>query len=138
MKAAQVLSRLLGLYCAGLTLACTGADRELIRDSHFQGGFYLLEPKPGKRVVYGELAGLNPAKPVWDLAQWSSRFPLQPNNCFSSKDSLVYSNGAKRVVVGKLGSAAADLSLAVNAGTEYPEARRSSSEPWVHHLRLPP
>jgi hypothetical protein len=119
---------------AGFALACAAADRELIRDPHFQNGFYLLEPKPGKRVVYGELLGLNPIKPVWDLAQWSSRFPLQTNHEFLTKDGLVWSNRAKSVFIGSAGSAAADLSLAVNAGTEYPHARQSIAEPWVHLL----
>jgi len=123
-----------GALFLGLTLACAGAERELIRDPHFQSGFYLLEAKPGKRVVYSELEGPIPAKPVWDLAQWSSRFPLQPSNSFSSKEGMVCSNNAKSVLVGKAGSAGADISLGVNAGTEYPQARKSISEPWVHLL----
>ncbi|MCL5096828.1 MAG: hypothetical protein M1608_04750 [Candidatus Omnitrophica bacterium] len=110
------------------------AEHELIRDPHFQGGFYLLEPKPGKRVVYGELPWLNPGRPVWDLAQWSSRFPLLPADCFSSGQGMVCSNSAKSIVVGNPGSAAADLSLGVNADIEYARARKSPSEPWVHLL----
>ena len=109
-------------------------ERELVRDPHFPNGFYLLEPKPGKRVVYGELKGLDPAKPVWDLAQWSSRFPLQPGECRSSSQTLVCANSAKNIVVGTPGSSAADLSLAVNAGAEYRRARKSSNEPRVHLL----
>jgi len=30
--------------------------RELFRDPHFLSGFHLMDPKPGKRVVYGRLA----------------------------------------------------------------------------------
>jgi hypothetical protein len=120
------------LTCSGLTLAA--AERELIRDPHFQSGFHLLETKPGKRVVYDELPGLNPSKPVWDLAQWSSRFPLQPSSCFSTKKSLAWTNSAKAVLVGAPDIVAADLSLAVNAGVEYPRARMSAAEPWVHLL----
>ena len=116
------------------SLSCTAEDRELVHDPHFQNGFYLLEPKPGKRVVYGVLGGLDPAKPVWDLAQWSSIFPLQQGEHSSSPQTLVYSNKAKSVVVGTPGSAAADLSLAVNAEVEYPQARKSAKEPWVHLL----
>jgi hypothetical protein len=107
----------------------------MIRDSHFQNGFYLLEPKPGKRVVYGELPGLNSAKPLWDLAQWSSRFPLQPGDSRSSPPALGYSNAAKSVVIGPADSNAADLSLAVVASHEYgARARKSVAEPWVHLL----
>lgn len=124
----------LALSLATASVATAAAERELIRDPHFQGGFYLLEPKPGKRVVYGELAGLHAGKPMWDLAQWSSRFPLQASNCISSEAGEVCSNSAKTVGISNLGSAAADLSLAVNAGTEYLQARKSGSEPWVHLL----
>ncbi|HWI58232.1 MAG TPA: hypothetical protein VNZ22_13465 [Bacillota bacterium] len=129
MKPASLLFLLFGL-----ALPCASAEPELIRDPHFQSGFYLLEPKPGQRVVYGKLPGLTPAKPVWDLAQWSSRFPLQPTNRFSSSQSQVYSNTAKTILVGPPGTSASDLSLAVNAGTEYPQARKSAAEPWVHLL----
>ncbi|MGA2661598.1 MAG: hypothetical protein ABSH34_29300 [Verrucomicrobiota bacterium] len=125
---------LLLLWSAAFPLSCAAGERELVRDPHFQSGFYLLEPKPGKRVVYGELKGLAPAKPVWDLAQWSSRFPLQPGECVSSSQTLVCTNSAKNIVVGTPGSPAADLSLAVNAGAEYPQARKSANEPWVHLL----
>ena len=126
--------RLLGLCHVGSALASTAAERELIRDAHFQAGFYLLEPKPGKRVVYGELEGLVAAKPAWDLAQWSSRFPLQPGERLSAPQTLVCTNNARSVVVGTPGSTAADLSLAVHAGAEYPRARKLASEPWVHLL----
>lgn len=118
----------------GAALASVTAERELVRDPHFQGGFYLLEPKPGKRVVYGELAGHNPGRPIWDLAQWSSRFPLRPSDCFASAQGLVWSNNAKSIKVGRLGGPDADLSLGVNAGTEYPQVRKSSNEAWVHLL----
>jgi hypothetical protein len=134
----ELLNRVLLLsFLALCTAGCptsTAAERELIRDSHFQAGFFLLEPKPGKRVVYGELAGLVTAKPVWDLAQWSSRFPLQPGERLASSEALVCSNNAKRIVVGIVGSSAGDLSLAVHAGAEYPRPRKSAGEPWVHLL----
>jgi hypothetical protein len=110
--------------------ASAAVARELVRDPHFQNGFYLLEPKPGKRVVYGQLAGLASAKPVWDLAQWSSRFPLQPGDSVSSPQILVWSNSAKRLVFGVPVNSAADLSLAVNASVEYgSRARKSAAEP---------
>jgi hypothetical protein len=110
------------------------AEKELIRDSQFQRGFYLLEPQPGKRVVYGQVAGPTPGNPVWDLAQWSSKFPLLTTQSFHSDQLLICSNGAKRVVCAVPGNPAADLSLGVNAGAEYGRARLSSNEPWVHLL----
>jgi len=125
------------LLCLGFAaFSCLGAagERELVRDPHFQSGFCLLEPKPGKRVVYGTLGGLAPGKPVWDLAQWSSRFPLRLENRAVSGQTLAFTNNAKAVVVGEPDNAVADLSLAVNTGAEYPQARKSADEPWVHLL----
>lgn len=126
--------RFVACVAFAVALSSAASERELVRDPHFQRGFYLLEPKPGKRVVYAELQGLEPGKPVWDLAQWSSRFPLQSTNWVRTSKGFSGDNGAKSVEVGKPGSAEADISLAVNAGVEYPRARKSTSEPWVHLL----
>ena len=125
---------LLSLSWTTSSLPGAAQERELVRDPHFQNGFCLLEPKPGKRVVYSELKGLTQAKPVWDLAQWSSKLPVEPGDCLPVSPRLVCSNSAKRVVVEAPGGSAADLSLAVNAGAEYSRPRKSASEPWVHLL----
>lgn len=124
----SLLCLVLGTWVAGAT------ERELIRDPHFQRGFFLLEPAPGKRVVYGAWKGLSPGQPAWDLAQWSSRFPLQPEDGRTSEQAKVGGNRAKTLVLGAPGTAEADLSLAVHSEAEYPQARKSSSEPWVHLL----
>jgi hypothetical protein len=130
-----LLAGALILLVGAFTPPAVAAERELIRDPHFQHGFFLLEPKPGKRVVYGELPGLNTSKPLWDLAQWSSKFPLTPHDIFSSHGTLCYSNHAKRILVGLAGTPEADLSLGVNASSEYgSRARKSGDEPWVHLL----
>lgn len=131
----QALSHLFAglLACLTSVSAAAAGDAELIRDSHFQNGFFLLAPKPGARVVTGQLAGFGDGRPVWDLAQWSSRFPLGLE-VKSETGSLVWSNEAKAIRVGRLGSVDADLTLAVDAGREYPQARKSAAEPWVHLL----
>ena len=111
------------------------AERELIRDPHIRGGFLLLDPKPGQRVVNGELAGGEPTvKPVWDLAEWSSKFPLvvEPAQC--QNGALAFTNAAKQVVIGRLDSGEAALVLGVNASVEYGTRARQESEPWVHLL----
>jgi len=108
-------------------------ERELIRDPHFQSGFHLLVPVPGKRVAYVECPGVSSSEAAWDLAQWSSRVPLQLHERFITNGLVICRNRAKEVVIGGQGSEA-DLSLAVNAGVEYPVARKSSAEPWVHLL----
>lgn len=120
-----------------LSAPATEGGRELIRDSHFQNGFLLLEPKPGKRVVYGEASDpAAAAKPIWDLAQWSSKFPLVAARSERHGDgTLLFTNAAKRVCIGKTGSAEADLALGVKASVEYGNrARKSPDEPWVHLL----
>lgn len=133
----QRVSATLALLCILAPAVLQAADpaRELIRDPHFQNGFLLLEPKVGKRVVYGEVASATvSAKPVWDLAQWSSKFPLDAARTKRSPAGvLCFTNLAKRVCVGAPGSAEADLSLGVNASAEYGNrARKSQEEPWVH------
>lgn len=122
------------LLLATVHAAAAASDRELIRDPQFQRGFLLLEPPPGKRVAYAELAGVGRGQPIWDLAQWSSRFPLLPGDRLVSNESWVCGNRAKKIVIGLSGSPAAGLSLAVNAEQEYPQARKSADEPWVHLL----
>lgn len=134
MRFYSLLARGFFLIAMVTTVAHGATERELVRDPHFSGGFNLLAPAPGKRVVYGELRGLNPGRPLWDLAQWSSRFPLQLTNVVVTKEGIISSNQAKCVLAGAPDSPAADLALAVNAGTEYPRARKSTSEPWVHLL----
>lgn len=110
--------------------------RELVRDPHFQAGFRLIEPKPGKRAVYGRLAGdSDKAEPAWDLDQWSSRFPLAETSAASMNSGVRrWANTAKSVTLGQPGTAEADLSLAVNASVEYGQRARKSGEPWVHLL----
>lgn len=111
-------------------------SRELIRDPHFQTGFQLIEPKPGQRVVYGQLAGASgDTAPAWDLDQWSSRHPLDAAAPATTKLGVRrWANAAKSVTLGQPGTAEADLSLAVNAPVEYGERARKSGEPWVHLL----
>ncbi len=110
-------------------------DRELIQDPHFQRGFILWNPKPGKHVRDGELKGFDAsATPIWGLSQWNSKVPLDTAS-LNIDGTLVYSNSAKAVTIGALGTARADLSMAVNAGAEYGvHARKSAAEPWVHLL----
>lgn len=112
------------------------AEVELIRDPHFQQGFILLSPEPGKRVAYGNLAGLASDKqPAWDMAQWSSKFPLTIGSPERIADSAIrYANQAKSIVVAPPGSPDADISLAVNASVEYGTRARKSGEPWIHLL----
>ncbi|MEI2723483.1 MAG: hypothetical protein V9H26_08035 [Verrucomicrobiota bacterium] len=110
--------------------------RELIRDPHFQQGFILLEPAAGKKVPYGELRPADrQEQPVWQMAQWSSKYPLAASATGQfAGGSLRWANAAKSVTLGQNGGAAADLALGVNASVEYGPRARRLNEPWVHLL----
>jgi hypothetical protein len=111
-------------------------DRELIRDPDFRLGFTVLQPEPGKRVSYGIVRGHETkAEPVWDLVQWSSKHPLAIAAPEKLADgSLRYSNVAKTVTLGAVGSDRGNLGMAVRASAEYGSPARKSGEPWVHLL----
>ncbi len=73
--------------------------------------------------------------PVWDLCQWSSRWPLAASPQLpSAQGAIAYSNSAKSVVIARAGSDAADLILGVKASAEYGARARRAGEPWVHLL----
>ncbi|MBI5820068.1 MAG: family 10 glycosylhydrolase [Verrucomicrobia bacterium] len=113
-----------------------GVPRELIRDSRFQRGFTLLDPTPGRKIHRGALIPHDAAgKPVWEMAQWSSKYPLAggaPQRLDGG--GLRWANEAKAVTLGPVSNASADLTLAVNASAEYGTRARRQGEPWVHLL----
>ncbi len=112
-----------------------GTVRELIRDAHFRSGFNLVDPKPGRRVIRGRLPGAANSQPVWDLDQWSSRFPLAAEPPATLSDGVRrWTNAGKTVTLAEPGNPEADLSLAVNGSAEYGGRARKSGEPWVHLL----
>lgn len=124
------------IFCC-MPLHAQHPTRQLIQDPHFQNGFQLLEPKPGKLVVYGAITdAAATGKPAWQLGQWSSKYPLQPGVTTRQPEGfLCFTNIAKRVCIGEPGSPEADLSFAVNASVEYGgRTRKSQAEPWVHLL----
>ncbi len=106
-------------------------ERELIQDNQFQRGFILYKPKPGHHVRSGELQGLEKkAEPVWNLLEWSSKFPLKTNPTTQLPNgTLIYSNTAKVVTI-----APDFLALAANSGVEYGPVSRHREDPWVHLL----
>ena len=111
-------------------------EYQLIRDPHFQCGFVLLAAEPGKRVPYGTFTGMaDGKKPVWELAQWSSKQPFTHGPAERTSDTAIrYANAAKSITVGKPGSSDADISMAVNGTVEYDKRARKRDEPWVHLL----
>lgn len=106
-----------------------------VRDPHFQNGFTVLDPQPGRRVPRGHVAGPTASlPPVWDLAQWSSKCALAVTQspAYLPEGAMRYGNEAKAILMAKPGSTAADLTLEVMGGAEYGARARKSGEPWVH------
>ena len=112
----------------------------LLRDTAFRRGFILLEPELGQRVPRQTLRGFKPEQtPLWDLAQWSSRFPALPASPWRSSDgTLWWTNVAKQVGLGAARGGtrreAFDLALGVNGSVEYARGARRAGQPWVHLL----
>lgn len=109
------------------------ASQELIVDNHFRRGFILFETKPGQHIRSGELRGLDSKeKPVWNLLEWSSRFPLEKTQ--PTRTPLTFSNSAKTITLRSLGKTKSELSFAANTGVEYGPIARKAGDPWVHLL----
>ncbi len=127
-------------FCLVIVLWITsGVDlcgQELIPDPHFQRGFVVLDPKPGRHVRSGTLnLGGSTNPPEWGLAQWSSRFPLDiASRTTNSAGYIVLSNAAKTVRLRPTAGTGPDLVLAANSAEEYGRTARSAEQPWVHLL----
>ena len=111
------------------------AEIQLLEDCHFQGGFQVLNPTHGKAVVESKLVLDQNSKPVWQLAQWHSRYSIADVELHNPiPDKYVFGNPAKKVIIGKPDSDWADLTLALNSEVEYKGRYRKSDEPWPHLL----
>jgi hypothetical protein len=120
----------------GLGETANPDSREIITDPHFEHGFRLIEPAPGKRVVYGTWPEARPdTPPAWDLDQWSSRFPLKSGIARKLQDGGRESeNDGKRIVLAPRHKQHADLILDARGGNEYRGRARRDGEPWPHLL----
>jgi len=108
---------------------------ELIRDPHFRCGFSVLSPVHGRKVVVGKLAVAPDAEPIWQLAQWHSRFTIagaEPGGPCSG--TIRYSNPAKTIAIGDPNTADADITLAIDSVREYDGRLRKEGQPWPHLL----
>ncbi len=107
----------------------------LFADTHFQQGFHLS--LPSSKMGWQVAAVLKPeearGEPVWRLCQWGTRHSLAGVKPTDTDGDTVFENRAKRVVVGREGSASRDLILEIRASTEYDRARRQG-EAWPHLL----
>ncbi|MCX7014144.1 MAG: hypothetical protein NTW86_16610 [Candidatus Sumerlaeota bacterium] len=109
---------------------------ELIRDPHFQLGFTVNEPKPGKKVPRGVLQwDAAPGEPIWSLAQWTSKFSIAGAKAEKlSSGAVRFANEAKTIIVGPPGSEDADLVLGIDSRPEWNGHARQKGQPWPHLL----
>ncbi len=116
-----------------LGVAAAGQQEQLICDPDFQRGFQLLRPEPGKKVPCGIVRGPDSRPVVWNLAQWSSRFPFDDSTPVTRTDcgARQPENAARRV---RFGDPEGILTLAVDTGVEYGDRLRRKNQPWVHLL----
>ena len=131
------LSLALAALCLWGSTSITAAEpRELIGDRHFRQGFNVYDPKPGRLVPRGHLTwDDSQAKPVWNLAQWSSKYSIagaKPERLPSG--AVRFGNEAKTVVVASLDNEEGELVLGVTASVEYAGRARRKGERWPHLL----
>ena len=112
----------------------TDLGRELIGDPAFELGFSVLALQPGGGKIGNLQPAGKPSQPVWQLAQWHSRFALT-NLAVPDTGILCVSNVAKWISLEPSPNQDPLLTLGVDSRPEYNgQLRRSLSEPWVHLL----
>lgn len=120
-----------------VTVSASGAAGdsagELFVDPGFTRGFSLSAASHmGKDEPLGVLRmaeGGDAEAPAWRLAQWASRYLLQPGSCAG-----VAETPGKRVEVERGPDGLTRLLLEVRGGAEYDGKMRVPGEPWPHLL----
>ncbi len=102
----------------------------LVQDPTYGGGFRLYDPQPGRHVVRGHLPP-GASDPVWGLAQWSSRTPLEEGDVVEVPGGYGAANGGRSAIVRPHERY---LRLELNGSLEYVERARGHGEPWSHLL----
>jgi hypothetical protein len=108
---------------------------ELLRDNHFETGFCVISPVHATRMVEGLLNFDGKTRPVWDLAQWFTKYSLcgaQPE--FLADGAVKYKNEARYIIIGKPGTEYGDITLALDSRPEYKGVMRKKGQPWPHLL----
>ena len=115
-----------------------GAGREMFVDTAFERGLTLTAAShPAPKIEIGVLQTTDkPSKetPAWRIAQWASRFLLEPGICTKSgENTWTAETPGKRVVVERT-KGVADVLLDVRGGVEYDGKMRTQGEAWPHLL----
>jgi hypothetical protein len=108
----------------------------LIDDTSFEQGFVVLAPKSGKKVRIGKLIPIdNRDEPVWEIAQWHSRFDLAQASCETVSPGVYrFADGAKSVILDYCQPDESVLTLGLEGTTEYDGKPPERGDPWPHLL----
>jgi len=107
---------------------------ELLGDPEFRHGLRVLAARAGAGDLGSIAFADTAAAPVWQLAQWNTRFPLT-NAAVATVGQLCVSNVAKWVCLDQSPANGPVITLGVDTRPEYGDTlRRSAAEPWVHLL----
>lgn len=116
----------------------SSAGRELFLDPTFERGMLLTAAShPAPKVETGVLQTVEKPfsePPCWRLAQWASRFLLEPGVCIPSDDHAWVAETPGKKVVFTWSKGVADVLLEVRGGTEYDNKLRKEGEAWPHLL----
>lgn len=122
-------------HCAAAAASAT-PELPLLADPQFHGGCMVLRPEAGKKIRAGTLLPTpGPVLPVWELAQWHSRFSLaavEPRRLPSG--AAQFFDGAKYVIFGPPGAPEADVVLGLDAVAEYERRAPNPGDAWPHLL----
>lgn len=128
---------------AFLAIACVVSDRaahaqELFADPRFERGFALTgDSALAKTPEIGTLqTGPAPASepPFWRLAQWASRYLIQPGVCTFEDGAWQARTPGKRVCIERPKDGPVSLLLEVFGGVEYENHLRVYGAAWPHLL----
>ena len=101
---------------------------QVLADRAFANGFVLTgatHAAPRRTETFGR----DNVQPDWIIAQWTSRGSL--DDVKIDDDTISLSDLYKSVKIDRKTGA---INLSADTSKEYPEPRKSSSEPWVHLL----
>ncbi len=122
---------LLFLFHSQLSFAQTETVKPvpLLKDPGFEKGLLFLKPKQGMRIESGSVRTLTETvNPLWEVAQWGSRFDLAKGIRTKNKKGVHFADSAKSVSIYEGNR----FSLRINGAVEYGKRPRRFFEPWPH------
>lgn len=112
----------------------TPAAVSLFTDNNFEKGFFLKGDISGMPSAGESLYpfGGEGQSPVWELAEWASKYLLHQSDMVEKDGIKLYENEGKLVSFKREGNTT-HIRMDVNASAEYDHPRKNN-EPWPHLL----